>query len=147
MSRMPSAPVLLFRGMTKRCPWCGRGRLFRRWFGIAERCPRCGLRFEREEGAFLGSLALNYGVTGLAFIGLLVGWLVVTLPDVRWGLLLVVSIGVAIGVPLLFYPFAKTIWSAIDLMLHRADRRDPEWVTGTFGIHPEFVEGDRGPST
>jgi Protein of unknown function (DUF983) len=109
---------------------------------MAKRCPRCGLRFEREEGGFLGAIALNYGVTGLAFIAVLVGWIVLTLPDVRWGLLLAASLGVMIVVPLVFYPFSKTIWSAIDLMLHAVDRADSASISQTFGIHPEFLSAD-----
>lgn len=76
---------------------------------------------QRGEGAFLGSLSLNYGVTGAAFIALLITWLVIDLPDVQFVPLLLASIGVCLIVPLLFYPFAKTIWSAIDLMLHSSD--------------------------
>ena len=30
---------------------------------MAERCPRCGMRFEREEGFFLGAYVVNFAVT------------------------------------------------------------------------------------
>ena len=131
---MPSPMVMLSRGMTKRCPWCGHGKLFRHWLRMLERCPRCHLRLEPEEGAFLGALALNYGVTGLAFIGLLVGWLAVTLPDVRILPLMIASVAVVVIVPILFFPFSKTIWVALDLLLHRVDPKDSESITGTFGM-------------
>lgn len=130
----PSRSRMLLRGLAKRCPWCSRGRLFSGWFRLAERCPRCGLRFEREEGAFLGSLALNYGVTGLLFIALLVGWLVATLPDLEIVPLMVAGLAVAVGVPLAFYPFAKTIWAAIDLLMHDVNPADPASLKRTFGI-------------
>ena len=32
----------LWRGITMRCPACGRGRLFRRYLKVADRCPACG---------------------------------------------------------------------------------------------------------
>jgi hypothetical protein len=80
---------------------------------------------EPEEGAFLGALALNYGVTGMAFIGLLIGWLVVTLPDIQVAPLMAASIAVTVLVPILFFPFSKTIWAAVDLLLHRMDSSDP----------------------
>lgn len=32
-------------------------------FETNRECPQCGLKFERDEGFFLGSLSLNYGVT------------------------------------------------------------------------------------
>jgi uncharacterized protein (DUF983 family) len=121
---IPSVPAMLLRGLTKRCPWCGRGKLFRRWFTMAVRCPRCGLRFEREEGAFLGSLAINFGVTGLVFIAMLVTWVALTLPNVPAVQLTVASVLVAVLLPLLVYPFAKTTWSAIDLLMNRMDSED-----------------------
>jgi uncharacterized protein (DUF983 family) len=131
---MPGPIRMLARGLAKRCPWCGQGKLFRRWLSLKERCPRCHLRFEREEGAFLGAMALNYGVTGVAFIALLVIWLVVELPDVELIPLMAASVAVTVVVPLLFFPFSKTIWVAVDLLLHRADTRDPDSIALAFGV-------------
>jgi len=85
---------------------------------MVERCPRCRLRLEREEGAFLGSLVLNYGVTGALEILYLVVALVLTLPKPNVPALIVGAIGLAVVVPLVWYPFAKTTWAAIDMLLH-----------------------------
>ena len=112
------APRALLRGLLRRCPRCGEKRLFRRWFRLVERCPRCGLKFEREAGAFLGSLVLNYGVTAGLEIAYLVIVLVLTLPHPNVFALTAGAVGIAIVVPLLAYPFAKTTWAAIDLILH-----------------------------
>jgi len=79
------------------------------------------LVLEREEGAFLGSLSLNYAVTGVVFMAVLVTWVAVQTPHVRWLPLALVSVAVAVVVPFLFYPFAKTIWAAIDYLLHGMD--------------------------
>lgn len=46
----PLLSRLLWRGLTKRCPACGQGRLFVHWFTMRQRCRRCGLEFERIEG-------------------------------------------------------------------------------------------------
>ena len=73
-------------------------------------------------------------MTGLAFIGLLVGWLAVTLPDVQIVPLMIASVAVVVIVPILFFPFSKTIWVALDLLLHRVDPKDSESITGTFGM-------------
>jgi uncharacterized protein (DUF983 family) len=126
----PSPVRLLARALTRRCPWCGRGRLFRGWFRIVERCPRCGLRFEREEGAFLGAMALNYGVAGVVFMAVLIGWMVIDSPDVRVVPLMVISMSVTGAVVLLFYPFSKTLWAAVDVLLNRMDRGDAETFRG-----------------
>ena len=78
--------------------------------------------FEREEGAFLGSLTLNYAVTGVVFFALLIGWMVVNGADhIDWLALILASAGVLIVVPFLFYPFAKTIWASIDYLMYRND--------------------------
>lgn len=120
----PGAVTALFRGLTRRCPWCGEGRLFTRWFRMADACPRCGLPLGQDEGAFLGAMALNYGVAGVLFLGILIVWTAATAPDIPVGAMLVVSLGVTAASILLFYPFSKTLWAAVDLLLHRMDRRD-----------------------
>ena len=118
LKAQPSAARAMVRGFTRRCPRCGQGKLFSRWVQMVERCPRCALRFEREEGAFLGSLVLNYSVTALALIAYLVVVLVLTLPDPPVFLLTAGAVVIAVIVPLIAYPFAKTTWAAIDLLLH-----------------------------
>jgi uncharacterized protein (DUF983 family) len=123
---MPSIPVMFLRALARRCPRCGQGQLFSRWLTLTERCPRCGLRFEREEGAFLGSLALNYGVTAVFFIGTLVVWLILTLPDVPVVPLTITCIAIGAVFPLIFFPFAKMLWTATDLALHGSKRDDSE---------------------
>lgn len=126
----PGVGRMLGRALRRRCPRCGQGKLFRRWFSIADSCPRCGLRFEREEGAFLGSLALNYAVTGLTLIALLVLWMIVSYPDLDARVALVGAFAILAVVPLLFYPFSKTLWAAIDVLLHRMDPQDADTAWG-----------------
>jgi len=40
----------LVRGVRKRCPHCGRGRLFASWGRHLDHCPACGLVYERNPG-------------------------------------------------------------------------------------------------
>jgi uncharacterized protein (DUF983 family) len=40
----------LGRGLRKRCPQCGQGRLFSGWAHHLERCSVCGLVYERNPG-------------------------------------------------------------------------------------------------
>jgi uncharacterized protein (DUF983 family) len=42
--------TMLWRGLRQRCPRCGRGEQFRRWFTLHERCECCGLEFEPHPG-------------------------------------------------------------------------------------------------
>jgi hypothetical protein len=100
--------------------------LFSRWTRLVDRCPGCGLRFEREEGYWVGAMIVNIAVTELAFLGVVVGGIAATWPDVRWGLLTVVGLLVNGLLPIVFYPWSKTIWMALDVLLHRMDRQDHE---------------------
>ncbi len=116
---------MVVRGVVGRCPLCGGRGLFVRWFTLRERCPTCGLRFDRkpEEGFFLGAYTLNLGlVLSLLCIDLFLYGLaegdVVPLPP--WTLV-VGAIVIAVVVPLLGYPASKTTWSAIDLAMHPPD--------------------------
>ena len=119
----PSSLIVLLRGFALRCPRCGRGDLFSRWFTMVDRCPRCGLPFERGEGYWLGAIAVNLGVTELVFGLLVVAIAVPTWPHVPWLLLTVAGIAVNIAFPIFFYPFSKTIFVAFDLLLlHAGDR-------------------------
>ena len=75
---------LVTRALRLRCPHCGRGAIMRSWLEARPRCPSCGFPVERGEGAFLGAVTLNFIATGLVFLALLVGLIVVTLPAPPW---------------------------------------------------------------
>src|SRR5436305_8974336 len=106
---------MLRRGLAKRCPLCGSGGLFTGWFRMKERCPRCGYLFEREEGFFLGAYVINLAIAQGAVIVLAVVPAIVLLarnPDTSIVPIVVGGILGAILVPIAFYPFSKTIWTA-----------------------------------
>jgi uncharacterized protein (DUF983 family) len=120
---------VLARGVTRRCPVCGQGGLFRHWFHMVERCPRCELRFERVEGHWLGSLGLNVMVSfATLFVVLVVGF-VVTYPEPPVGPLIAIGLVVALVLPLVFFPFSKTLWTAIDVLMRplHPDEVRPEY--------------------
>jgi uncharacterized protein (DUF983 family) len=127
------ALVALWRGVRRRCPRCGRGGLFTRFFTLLLRCPECGLRFEREEGFWVGAMIVNIAVTELAFAVVLVGGIVLWWPDVRWGILTAIAVAVNAVVPIVFYPWSKTIWLALDGLLHRMEVRPRREVSPTEG--------------
>jgi hypothetical protein len=91
---------------------------------MVERCPGCGLRFEREEGYWVGAMIVNVAVTEVAFVVVFAAGLAIYWPDVPWVPLTVVAVAVNAVVPLIFYPFSKTLWMALDVLLHRLDRQD-----------------------
>jgi len=129
---------VLIRGLRKRCPRCGERRIFESFFRLRPRCPVCDLRFEREEGGFLGAIALNYLVAVGVWLVVLVVGIALTVPDVPVAPLLAASIIVLVAVPLWFYPRSKTLWAAIEFLVARSEPgyrpplvRDP----GERGLH------------
>jgi uncharacterized protein (DUF983 family) len=115
------AARVLVRGLRKRCPRCGYRRIFDGFFRLKARCPSCDLRFEREEGGFLGAMALNYTVAiGFWLVVLVVG-IALTVPVVPVAPILAMSIGVLAAVPVWFYPRSKTLWAAIEYLVARAE--------------------------
>lgn len=113
----PPARTMFGRALRRRCPVCGGGHLFRHWFHMHERCPRCHVRLERVEGSWSGSVGLNMIVTFTClFLALLIGFLA-TWPDVSATTLALVAGPVAVLVPLLFFPLSKTLWLATELSM------------------------------
>ena len=124
--------TVLIRGARKRCPRCGERRIFTGWFTLATSCPSCELRFEKEEGGFLGAMVLNYVVAFGVWITVMAVGIALTVPVVPVAPLVVATVGVMTGVPLWFYPRSKTLWAAIEFLVHRSEpdyrtpvRRDP----------------------
>jgi uncharacterized protein (DUF983 family) len=113
--RAPSRSLMLWRGATRRCPRCGGGHLFQGWFKMVPDCPRCGLHFEREEGYWVGAVAVNTIVIGFVFAVLFVVTMALTVPDIPWVSLLMVVVPLMTIGPMIVYPFSKTLWLAIDL--------------------------------
>jgi uncharacterized protein (DUF983 family) len=108
---------MLARGLVQHCPLCGQGRLFRRWFTMVERCPRCRLRFERIEGHWVGSLGMNTIVSFTVLFVVVVAGLVLSHPTYRMAPLVAAAAFTAIAMPLVFFPSSKTLWTAIDLVM------------------------------
>ena len=109
---------ILLNGFRLRCPRCGQTRLFRGAFAMHEVCARCGLRFEREQGYFVGAIYINYAVTTLSSItGYLLldayTTLTLTMQLVMWSIY-------SISFPLWFFRYARSLWLAIDFIF------DPE---------------------
>jgi uncharacterized protein (DUF983 family) len=86
------------------CPRCRLGKIFRSSIfffpKMHERCPVCGLKFEREQGYFLGAMYISYGLA-LAIILLftILMWAIThgsIVKDVIWAIIL-------------FLPFAPSV--------------------------------------
>lgn len=99
---------IVTRGLTNSCPNCGGKRLFKAGtlFELNGECPDCRLRFEKDEGFFLGAMSLNYGVT---LVGFLVPVLVAWYAGWIGGRLAVgLAIGGSLVVPMLLYRSSRS---------------------------------------
>jgi uncharacterized protein (DUF983 family) len=99
---------------------------------LRDRCPHCDLRFEKEEGGFLGAMTLTYGLAMVVWLAVLVGVLIATVPDVPVVPLIVASVAIMVAVPLLTYPNMKGTWAAVEYLVERSQpeyrppmQRDP----------------------
>lgn len=95
---------------------------------MRDRCPTCHYLYEREEGFFLGSYAINLGITeGLLLIFGVVPCIAILASNPDASLLPVIIGGglAAVVAPFAFYPISRTIWVAIELMLRPADDGEP----------------------
>ena len=103
---------IVTRGLTHRCPNCGARTLFKKGtlFQINPQCPACGFQFERsnDEGFYLGSLSLNYGVTLVGF--LLPVMLLAFFEVIATRTAVIVAVVGAVVFPALFYRSSRSWW-------------------------------------
>ena len=105
----PRVRTVLWRGVRRRCPHCGQGRLFSRWITFHPRCANCGLVYLRNQGDTwlywivldripigAGIVAIYFGfritgfVSGMLFFLAIAGPLFATMPQ-RQGVALALS--------------------------------------------------------
>ena len=141
----PTWEAMLKRGARRHCPRCGGGHVFDGYFRMKERCPTCGYKFEREQGFFVGAYLINFAITeGLLFILMMV-FIAILNADNEANQAPILAVGIALAIlgPTLFYPFARTIWSAIDLGMTPLEL--PEIVAANDHVHALHGEPADGP--
>ena len=84
---------------------------------MAESCPHCGLQFRRAPGQWLGSWFLNICVAQMAVALVLIIGVAITWPEPPMWTLGGLDLLAALAVPFLFFPFSRTLWTAIDLAM------------------------------
>lgn len=117
MSRVNIRQILK-SGLWLRCPRCGVGPLFKGFFAMHPQCFNCALKFEREQGYFVGAIYVNYAVTVLIALS---GYFVL---DVYAGLSLaqqlVLWVSFAVLFPLFFFRYSRSLWLSLDYFLNPA---------------------------
>lgn len=108
---------LALRALGRRCPNCGHGGVFLSYFRLRSACLECGLRLDRgEPGYQVGAYMFNLIAAELVFAAILVAVLVSTWPDPPWAALTWGGAALMVLLPVAFYPFAKTLFLAFDLV-------------------------------
>jgi len=119
---------VLVRGLRKRCPRCGERDIWISWFHAKPRCPVCDLRFEAEEGGFLGAMVLNFTVASVLWAVLFGITMALTVPFIPVAQVVIGSVAILTGLPIWFYPRSKMLWAAIEFLTARSE---PDYRTPT----------------
>lgn len=115
--------TVLARALTLRCPRCGARGILKGWFKLRDECPVCALGLHRsaEDDEWFGGYFMNLMSSELLMLVVVIGYVLWTWPAVRWGTVEMLSIVMVVVSPVISYPFAKTLWVAIELIF--AQRR------------------------
>ncbi len=109
---------MIGHGLRLRCPRCGVGPLYAKPFRMHSNCRQCDLRFEREQGYFVGAIYINYAATvaiavpGFFILDLFTG-MTINQQLALW-------LPFAIIFPLLFFHHSRSLWLVIDHLFNPA---------------------------
>ena len=108
--------TMLERGLLLHCPVCGKGKLFKGFFKMNERCEFCGLVYEREEGYFSSAMAINLVVSELliTMIVLPLAW------NQQIPMLPILLCGAPLPflLPILLYRHSRSFWLSMNYYFH-----------------------------
>lgn len=117
--RVRRAPAkILTRVLRLRCPVCGAASIAERPFRVRHHCPACRALFKREEGFFVGAIAINLVATeGFTILLSLVGMFFF---DFR--ALFTFLFATALVLPVIFYHHAWSAWLGLDHLIETLPR-------------------------
>ncbi len=114
---------MFIRGWRLKCPRCGVGSLFNKPFRMSAACPHCGLRFEREQGYFVGAIYINYAATvAIAVPGF---FILDYLTAINIDQQLMLWVPFAVIFPVLFFHHSRSLWLVLDHLFNPADHLYP----------------------
>ena len=107
----------LLRCLRLRCPACGRASIVARPFQIKDHCPSCGVLFKREEGFFVGAVAINLVTTEAVIIAMCVAGAFVV--GFEFESMLGALLATAFLFPLAFYHHSWSAWLTFDHLVEK----------------------------
>ena len=114
--------TIMRRSCRLRCPVCGGGKLFHGWFRMHAMCEKCGLKYQRAPGYFLGAIYFNYGVTALLVV--LLYFSLYFADDLSPSQILWTSAALSVLFPIWFFRYARSLWIGFDEYFDPVDRQD-----------------------
>ena len=110
----PTRIQLALRALRRKCPRCGDGDLFRKFYTLHDACPRCGLRLDQSDGnTWFFMYLTSGGVIGICFL-ILFFWRPRN-EDLPW--VSAVMIAGALVVLLSTLPWRKSFGIAMDYLI------------------------------
>jgi uncharacterized protein (DUF983 family) len=110
-------PTSVITGVLRQlCPRCRSGKIFQKSIlrglpKLEERCRVCGLKFEREEGYFLGAMYISYAlalITITLLTSLVWAWDHRLFRDIAWAVILFVPLAPVLTM------FSRVLWIYLD---------------------------------
>ena len=87
--------------------------MFRAFWDLYERCPNCGMEYEKESGAWLGAMAIGYALgAGFAMVLGLLEWRFHLIADAGLHPMWTIAVA-AIPITAIAYRPSKGIWFAL----------------------------------
>lgn len=103
---------MLGSGLRLKCPRCGIGALYLKPFRMRANCAHCALKFEREQGYFIGAIYINYAATvAIAVPGY---FLLDAFTSMNINQQLMLWVPFAVIFPLLFFHHSRSLWLVLD---------------------------------
>lgn len=91
---------------------------------MRDRCPTCNYPTTRVDDQWIGALGMNTIVVFTVLAAVIGAGFVLTYPDPPVGVILVVTMAVAVVLPIAFFPISKSLWAGIDLAMRPPEPND-----------------------
>ena len=126
---LSSDPRRIEAALRLRCPECRTGILYSENGTMHRRCPRCGIRFDREPGYFTGAVWIIFLIATPIGLGCTVG-VMYLLPEIHPGLAgLLGALCFAPSVPVAMR-YSRSLWMYVDHQMN------PQYPGGGGGNEP-----------
>ena len=104
----PSGATLMRRAIGRRCPRCGRSKLFRGYMTMNQECPACGVVFWQNAGEWMGPVVMDYAAAAGAA---LITWSVMVLLSASQFFQIIVPALAAAAAGAAVVPWSRSFWT------------------------------------